>query len=136
MTHHERAQIRHSATSAIEEACHTIINNLGILSQCGAVDCDSVSENGVITFRYQDLSRLKEIRQRLGLPDESAASSGHRQAPECQMSLNKENQRVWELQIGMPHLGSLYKFDISLQDGAIEDPIGLESDTLPAQSQL
>lgn len=132
----ERRQILRSATSAIEEACHTIIKNLGILSQCGSVDCDSVSENGVITFRYQDLSRLKVIRQRLGLPDESAAPSGHQQAPEHQMSLSIESQRVWELQIGMPHLGSLYKFDISLQDGAIEDPIGHESDTSSALNRL
>ena len=132
----ERRQILRSATSAIEEACHTIIKNLGILSQCGSVDCDSVSENGVITFRYQDLSRLKVIRRRLGLPDESAEHEGHQQTLEHQKSSCSEHQGQWECKIGMPHLGSLYKFCISLEDGAIEDPIGHESDTSPAQSQL
>ena len=131
----KRMEIISAATSAIEEACNTIITNLGILSQVNSVDCESVNEEGVITFRYQDLSRLKEIRQHLGLPLESAECEGHQQILEHQKSSCSEHQRQWECQIGMPLLGSLYRFCISLQDGAIEDSNGLESDTSPVQIQ-
>lgn len=132
----KRMEIISAATSAIEEACNTIIANLSVLSQVGSVDCESVNEEGVITFRYQDLSRLKEIRQRLGLPLESAECEGHQQRPEHQKSSCSEHQRQWECKIGMPLLGSLYKFCISLEDGAIEDSTYHERDTLPALNRL
>lgn len=136
MVNRERQMIISAATSAIEESCRSIISNLGILSLVGGVDCDSVNEEGEITFQFRDLSRLKEFRRRLGLPPESAEHEGHQQTLEHQKSSCSEHQGQWECKIGMPHLGSLYKFCISLEDGVIEAPIGHESDTSPAQSQL
>ena len=136
MVNRERQMIISAATSAIEEPCRSIISNLGVLSLVGGVDCDSVNEEGEITFQFRDLSRLKEFRRRLGLPPESAEHEGHQQRPEHQKSSCSEHQGQWECKIGMPHLGSLYKFCISLEDGVIEDSTCRESDTSHALNRL
>lgn len=136
MVNRERQMIISAATSAIEESCRSIISNLGVLSLVGGVDCDSVNEEGEITFQFRDLSRLKEFRQRLGLPLESAEHEGHQQTPEHQKSSCSEHQGQWVCKIGMPRLGSLYKFCISLEDGVIEDSTYRESNTSHAQSRL